>query len=146
MRALVQGVHRAEVEVEGDVVGRIDAGLLVYVGIGTGATGDQARKLAEKVAGLRIFKDEAGKLNRSVRDVDGAVLAVPNFTLMGDARRGRRPAFTDAARPEKAEPLYEVFLQALADRQCRVESGVFRASMVIRSAAAGPVNLVIDMT
>jgi len=145
MRALVQRVHWAEVEVDGDVAGRIDAGLLVYVGIGTAAGDATAEKLAEKIAGLRIFKDEGNKLNRSVLDAGGSVLAVPNFTLMGDARKGRRPAFTDAAAPEVAERLYETFLRALAEQGCRVESGVFRAKMTVRSAAAGPVNLLIDM-
>ena len=145
MRAVMQRVHWAEVEADGRVVGRIGPGLLVYVGVARGDEAQTADRLADKVAGLRIFTDENGKLNRSVRDVRGGVLAVPNFALLADARRGRRPAFTDAAAPAEARALYERFLRALAERGCAPEGGAFGAHMTVRSAADGPVNLVLEM-
>jgi len=145
MRAVVQRVHWAQVEAGGRAVGRIGPGLLVYVGVARGDTPQTADRLADKLAGLRIFADENGKLNRSVRDVRGGVLAVPNFTLLADARKGRRPAFVDAAAPAEARTLYERFLRALAERDCDPEGGVFGAQMTIRSAADGPVNLVLEM-
>lgn len=144
MRALVQRVAWAEVAVEGRVVGRIESGLLVYVGVGAGDRPEDAAWLAGKVAGLRIFRDEAGKLNRSVREVGGAVLAISNFTLLGDARKGRRPAFVAAAPAEAARPLHEAFLAALRAEGVPVATGVFQAEMAVRSEAAGPVNIVID--
>ena len=145
MRALIQRVHLAEVEVDGVVVGRIGFGLLVYVGVGHDDTVPDAERLAEKVAGSRIFEDRDGKMNLSCQDVRGGVLAVPNFTLMADTREGRRPSFTGAAPPEEAERLYEAFVEALEDRQCAIGRGVFGARMVVRSAAAGPVNILIEV-
>jgi D-tyrosyl-tRNA(Tyr) deacylase len=127
------------------VVGRIDAGLLVYVGVAPTDTPADAEKLADKLAHLRILEDADGKMNRSVRDVGGGILAVPNFTLLADARKGRRPAFDGAARPESAEPLFDAFLDALRGQGCTVASGQFGAHMTIRSDAAGPVNLVVEM-
>jgi len=144
MRGLVQRVAWAEVEVEGRVVGRIENGLLVYVGVAAGDTPQQARWLAEKIAHLRVFKDDQDKLNRSVRDAGGNVLAVSNFTLLADARKGRRPAFSAAAGHEQAGPIHEAFLEALRAQGLRVETGVFGARMAIRSQADGPVNVVID--
>lgn len=144
MRALVQRVSQAEVEVDRVVTGRIGAGLLVYMGVGRDDTAEDARWLAQKVATLRIFEDEQGKMNRSVQDVRGGILAVSNFTLLGDARYGRRPEFTAAAPPEPAKALYEEFCAALAEAGCTVATGVFRATMAIRSTADGPVNLVIE--
>ena len=146
MKAVLQRVRRAEVTVDSAVVGRIDAGLLVYVGVGAGDTVDQARKLAEKVAALRIFKDDAGKLNLSVCDVGGGVLAVPNFTLQADARKGRRPAFVDAARGDQAQPLYDAFVKHLVEFGCRVATGLFGAHMLIDSLADGPVNIILDIS
>lgn len=145
MRALVQRVAYAEVEVEGRVVGRIEHGLLVYLGVGVEDTEAQAVRLAEKVAQVRIFDDPAGKLNLSVQDVRGGLLVISNFTLLADTRKGRRPAFVAAAAPEKANPLYERFADELARQGCTVARGVFRASMTIRSAADGPVNVIIDV-
>ena len=113
MRAVLQRVRWAEVEADGQVLGHIEQGLVVYLGIALDDRTEDADWLADKIAALRIFEDADGKLNRSVQDVEGAVLAVPNFTLMADARNGRRPAFVDAARPEQAGPLYEAFLAAL---------------------------------
>ena len=145
MRALLQRVHWAEVEVDREVVGRVEHGLLVYVGVAVSDTVADAQRLAEKVAHVRIFEDDHDKLNLSCQDVRGGVLAISNFTLMADTRKGRRPAFVAAAPPEEAERLYEAFVEALDVRGCRVSRGVFRARMVVRSAAAGPVNVVIDV-
>ena len=144
MRALVQRVAWAEVEADGQIAGRIEEGILVYVGVGVGDTVDKAGWLAEKVANLRIFEDEADKLNRSVRDVHGGVMVVSNFTLLADARKGRRPAFAAAAPAEQARPLHEAFLDALDRQGVRVETGLFGAKMAVRSQAAGPVNVIID--
>lgn len=144
MRALVQRVSRASVTVDGRVTGAIERGLLVLLG----ATHDDgeagARWLAAKLAGLRIFPDGAGKMNRDVREAGGAALVVPQFTLYGDARYGRRPEFTAAARPEIAEPLYEKFCEALAVQGVRVERGVFRAHMEVELVNDGPVTLWIE--
>jgi len=115
------------------------------VGVGTGDTPVQARKLAEKVAALRVFTDEADKLNLSVRDVGGGVLAIPSFTLQADARKGRRPAFVDAARPDQAQRLYDAFVKDLAEIGCQVATGVFGAHMHIDSLADGPVNIILDI-
>jgi len=145
MRALVQRVNWAEVLVAGQIAGRVDRGLLVYVGVAAGDTEADAARLAEKVAQLRVFEDDGGKLNLSCKDVRGGVLAVSNFTLLADTRKGRRPAFTAAAAPEHAQRLYDAFLAALAGQSVKVERGVFRANMTIHSAAAGPVNVLIDV-
>ena len=144
MRALVQRVAWAEVEVDGRSVGRIGEGLLVYVAVGVEDTPEDADWLAEKVANLRIFEDAQGKLNVSVQDARGGVLAVSNFTLLADARKGRRPAFVAAAGFEQARPIHEVFAEGLRRRGVAVETGVFGAKMAIRSQAAGPVNVIID--
>ncbi|MCY2930586.1 MAG: D-aminoacyl-tRNA deacylase [Planctomycetota bacterium] len=145
MKAVVQRVAWAQVEVEGRLVGRIERGLLVYVGVGEGDDAAAPAKLAEKVAFLRIFEDGEGKLNLSVKDIGGGVLGIPNFTLLGDARRGRRPDFTGAARPEQAQPLYEAFLAALRQAGCTVAGGQFRAHMDIRSQADGPINILLEV-
>jgi D-tyrosyl-tRNA(Tyr) deacylase len=145
MRALVQRVAWAEVEVDGVVVGRIERGLLVYLGVDAEDAEPHAVRLAEKVTHVRIFDDAEGKLNLSVRDVRGGVLVISNFTLLADARKGRRPAFEAAAPPERANPLYERFADELVRQGCTVARGVFRATMAIRSAADGPVNLIIDV-
>ena len=145
MRAVVQRVAWAEVEVDGRITGRIEGGLLVYVGVGNEDTPDHAATLARKVANLRIFEDDDGKLNRSVQDVGGGALVISNFTLMADARKGRRPSFTFAAPSETARPLHEAFATALASQSVPVEQGVFGATMHIRSEAAGPVNVIMDV-
>ena len=131
-------------EVKANVTGRIDKGLLLYVGIGPADAAAQADWLAGKVATLRVFKDEEGKLNKCAAEVGGAILAVPNFTLMGDARKGRRPSFTAAAGPDHARPLFERFVERLRQADLRVESGPFGAHMHILAVADGPVNMVID--
>jgi D-tyrosyl-tRNA(Tyr) deacylase len=140
----VQRVSSARVSVAGGVRGEIGPGLLVLLGA-THADGEiDARWLAEKVAGLRVFADEAGKMNRDVRESGGACLVVPQFTLYGDARHGRRPDFTAAARPDHAEPLYEDFCARLASLGVGVERGGFREHMRVELVNDGPVTLMID--
>jgi len=145
MKAVLQRVSHARVTVDSDVAGQIDRGLLVYVGVSVADGPDQAAKLADKVAALRIFEDDAGKMNLSVRDICGRLLVVPNFTLQADARKGRRPAFVNAARPAQAEPLFHAFVAALTALGCSVATGVFGAHMHIDSQADGPVNIILDI-
>jgi D-tyrosyl-tRNA(Tyr) deacylase len=145
MRALVQRVQRAWVEVEGKINGQVEQGLLVYVGFGCNDNISETAKLAEKIASLRIFADEEGKLNLSAQDVRGGILVISNFTLMGQAGRGRRPDFTAAAAAGPAEVLYEHFIDDLKKTGCVVASGVFGAEMQVASLAHGPVNIIIDM-
>ena len=144
MRAVVQLVSRAAVRVNSETVGKIEAGLVVLLGIAAGDTREAADYLAEKVASLRVFTDREGKMNLSVGEVQGAVLAVSQFTLYGDVRRGRRPSYIRAAAPEEAEPLYEYFLKALRGHGFPVESGVFRAMMELELVNDGPVTILID--
>ena len=144
MRAVVQRVSRAIVRVDSKTVGAIEKGLVVLLGIRSGDTREAADYLAEKVAHLRVFADAEEKINFSVLDVGGAVLAVSQFTLFGDVRRGRRPSYIDAASPEEAEPLYEYFLAALRRHGLRVESGVFRAMMEVELVNDGPVTILLD--
>ena len=144
MRAVVQRVSSASVLVEGKVTGEIGAGLCVLVGVGQGDAEEDARWLAGKVVDLRIFEDEQGKMNRSVLDVRGGVLAISQFTLFGDARKGARPGFVDAARPELAQPLYARFCEVVRARGVPVGEGVFRATMQVRIVNEGPVTLLLD--
>lgn len=144
MRALVQRVARASVTVDGRVTGAIERGLLVLLGATHDDGADAAAWLAGKLAGLRVFPDDDGKMNRDVREAGGAALVVPQFTLYGDARRGRRPEFTAAARPEVAEPLFERFCAALAGEGVRVERGVFRAHMLVELVNEGPITLMVE--
>ena len=144
MRAVVQRVAWAEVEVDGRVVGRIGKGLLVYVGVGVDDGPAEADWLAGKLAGLRIFTDREGKLNLSVKEVGGAVLAISNFTLLANAARGRRPSFSAAATYQQAEPVYQAFLEALGKQGVTVQKGLFGARMKIQSQASGPVNVIVD--
>ena len=144
MRAVVQRVSRAAVRVNSETVGQIEKGLVVLLGIGAGDTREAADYLAEKVAALRIFPDQVGRMNLAVGEVQGAVLAVSQFTLFGDVRRGRRPSYIHAARPEESEPLYEYFVKSLRGRGFPVESGVFRAMMELELVNDGPVTILID--
>lgn len=144
MRVLVQRVSRAQVLVEGQVQGAIGPGLVLLVGIRQDDGAEQVRFCAEKCAHLRIFPDEQGKLNHSVLEAGGAVLAISQFTLYGDCRRGRRPSFTEAATPGQAEPLYEQFLGDLSSQGLRVERGVFGAQMSIEIHNEGPVTLLVE--
>ena len=145
VRSVVQRVSRARVTVEGQVVGAIERGLLVLVGAGAGDVGADVVYTVDKIANLRIFPDEAGKMNRSVLDVGGAVLAVSQFTLYGDARKGRRPAFVDALEPVAAEKLYQDVVAGLrAAGIAQVATGVFRADMEVELVNDGPVTILLD--
>jgi D-aminoacyl-tRNA deacylase len=144
MRAVVQRVLRASVAVEGRVVGEIGPGLLVLLGVATGDATTDADYLADKIAGLRIFEDADGKMNLNVADIGGALLAVSQFTLYGDVRRGRRPSFDDAARPERARELYEYFVAQIERRGLRCETGRFQAAMSVSLVNQGPVTILLD--
>lgn len=144
MRAVIQRVSEAWVEVEGQEVARIGHGLLVLLGIGQGDSEEDAKYLANKIANLRVFEDEEGKLNRSVLEVGGSVLVVSNFTLYGDCRKGRRPSFTDAAPPEIAHELYLRFCDFLKVEGVPVQMGVFQAHMHVGLVNDGPVTLLLD--
>jgi D-tyrosyl-tRNA(Tyr) deacylase len=144
MRACIQRVASAAVTVEGEIVGQIGAGLLVLLGV----AGDDAQSdvdyLAEKIAGLRIFEDDEGKMNRSLGETSGAMLVVSQFTLLGDCRQGRRPSFIAAAQPELAKRLYEAFVDSIRTRGITVATGTFRAMMQVALVNDGPVTLLVD--
>ena len=144
MRAVVQRVAEAAVRVDGEVVGQIGPGALVLLGVGQGDAEADADYLADKVLHLRIFPDESGQMNRSVLDTRGELLAVSQFTLYGDTRRGRRPGFSSAAPPEEANRLYRYFVGRLRESGLRVEEGVFRAMMDVSLVNRGPVTLLLD--
>lgn len=144
MRIVLQRVSRAAVRIDGRVAGAIERGFCVLVGFTHSDTAAEAEWMAEKVAGLRLFTDAEGKMNLGLSDVGGAVLVVSQFTLYGDARKGRRPSFIDAARPETAIPLYERFIAALRAGGLRVETGEFGAMMEVEIHNDGPVTLVMD--
>jgi D-tyrosyl-tRNA(Tyr) deacylase len=144
MRAVVQRVAGAKVEVDGAVVGEIGAGLLVLLGVGKPDTAADADYLAEKIIGLRIFSDSAGKMNLSLGEAGGAMLAVSQFTLYGDCRKGRRPSFDHAAPAEQARALYEHFVAAARALGVRVETGVFQAHMAVSLLNDGPVTLLVE--
>ena len=144
MRAVVQRVTQAGVTVAGEKVAAIATGLLVMLGIEQGDDQRDAAYLAEKIAGLRIFEDAAGKMNRSVSDIKGEILVVSQFTLLGDCRKGRRPGFTDAAPPEIAEPLCAQVVARLKGLGVAVQTGVFRAEMAVDMVNDGPVTLLLD--
>jgi D-tyrosyl-tRNA(Tyr) deacylase len=144
MRAVVQRVLRGKVTVGGELAGEIGKGYVVLLGVAREDTPEAADYLAEKVAGLRIFDDEQGKMNRSIQDVGGAVLAVSQFTLYGDVRRGRRPGFDRAGRPEEAGPLYERFVARLQGYGLRVATGRFQTHMEVELVNDGPVTILVD--
>ncbi|HEX8945291.1 MAG TPA: D-aminoacyl-tRNA deacylase [Gemmatimonadaceae bacterium] len=144
MRVLLQRAARAEVRVESKVVGRIDRGLLLFVGFTHSDGEEQLVWMADKIVGLRVFPDDDDKMNRSIVDAGGAILVVSQFTLYGDAVKGRRPSFIDAARPDVAIPLYERFIALLHDRQVRVETGAFGAAMQVELVNDGPVTLWLE--
>jgi D-tyrosyl-tRNA(Tyr) deacylase len=144
MRAVVQRVSRARVTVEGGVTGEIGAGLLILLGIGRNDTSAVAVSMAEKIAHLRIFEDDEGKMNRSLLDVKGSALVVSQFTLYGDARGQRRPSFIAAAPPDQAKKLYEEFSEALRMLGVSVATGVFQAMMSVESVNEGPVTILLD--
>ncbi len=144
MRAVLQRVSRASVEVEGNLVGRIERGWLVLLGVARGDGDADAEKLAEKVVNLRAFADDQGKMNRSVAETGGSVLVVSQFTLLADCRAGRRPSFTEAAEPAEAERLYQRFCNQVASEGVSVATGVFRAMMNVELVNDGPVTFLLD--
>lgn len=144
MRAVVQRVSRASVRVDGETVGEIGAGLLVLLGVAQDDTEADADYLADKIAGLRIFEDAEGKMNRSLLETGGTVLAVSQFTLFGDVRRGKRPSFDAAARPERANALYEYLVGKVRATGLHVETGRFQAMMQVELVNEGPVTILLD--
>ncbi|ANA81463.1 D-tyrosyl-tRNA(Tyr) deacylase [Paenibacillus vortex V453] len=144
MKVVIQRCKHAQVTVDNEVVGKIGAGLMVLVGVTHGDEEKDAKYLADKVAGLRIFEDEDGKMNFSVQDVGGAILSVSQFTLYGDTRKGKRPNFMAAAKPDEANALYEFFNRELSAKGLQVETGVFGAMMDVSLTNWGPVTLIID--
>lgn len=144
MRAVVQRVLEASVRVRGELVGRIAQGILIFVGFGHGDTLDEARTLADKVVHLRLFPDALDKMNLSVLDVDGGILVISQFTLLGDCRKGRRPSYASAAEPAHAKSLYEAFVEALRDYSAVVETGRFQEIMQVHLINDGPVTLLLD--
>ena len=144
MRLVIQRVTRASVTVEGEIVGQIGDGYLVLVGAEEGDTAEDARFCAEKIAGLRVFEDENDKINLSLKDVNGSVLLVSQFTLLGDARHGRRPSFSHAARPEEAEPLFNTVADLLRETGLNVQTGRFRTHMEVSLVNDGPVTILLD--
>ena len=145
MRALVQRVSEASVEVEGSVVGAISKGLLIFIGITHSDSKEVAKKLANKVIGLRIFEDQNGQMNFSTKDVSGEFLVVSQFTLYGNVDSGRRPGWTEAARPEQAEPLIEYFIECLEACGLKVQTGIFQADMDVQLINQGPATLLIEV-
>jgi len=144
VRAVVQRVSSASVTVDNDVVGQIDSGFLVLLGVGVDDAESDTIILAEKIAGLRIFEDEHGKMNLSLKDVNGSMLVVSQFTLFGDCRKGRRPSFVEAARPDKAVSLYETFVAEVQGQGIPVETGRFQTHMDVQLVNDGPVTLLLD--
>lgn len=144
MRAVIQRVSRASVEISNEVFAEIGAGLLVLLGVGGDDTSTDAEYLAEKIVNIRVFVDEEGKMNRSMLETGGAMLVVSQFTLYGDVRRGRRPSYSDAAEPEKANQLYEYFVERVRSFGVNVETGVFQAMMKVSLTNDGPVTILLD--
>ena len=146
MRAVVQRVSQASVAVDNEIVGEIKQGLLVYLGVAQGDTEADVKYISGKLANLRIFSDEAGKMNRSVMDINGHILLISNFTLCGDCRKGRRPSFDQAGDPDAANVLYEQVAQSLQAQGITVACGQFRAHMHVSSCNDGPVTVILDST
>jgi D-aminoacyl-tRNA deacylase len=144
MRAVVQRVSRAQVRVDGAVTGSVERGLLVLLGVGRGDGPEDARSMADKLAALRIFEDQGGKMNLSVADVGGGLLVVSQFTLLGDARKGNRPGFSEAAPPDEANALYQTVCGLVRAKGLPVAQGVFRAHMEVELVNDGPVTILLD--
>lgn len=144
MRAVVQRVSESAVTVEGETVGKIGGGLLVLLGVADGDEEKDADFLAEKIANLRIFEDENGKLNKSLIEIGGEMMIVSQFTLLGDCRKGRRPSFVKAAAPEKANALYEYFVRKVGEKGVPTQTGQFRAMMDVSLVNTGPVTLIVE--
>ena len=146
MKVLIQRVTRASVTVDRQIVGKIDHGLLALVGVGHGDGMPEVEWMADKMSMLRIFEDENGKMNRSLLDIRGEALIVSQFTLLADCRKGRRPAFTDAALPEHANAIYESFVAQVRQQGVHVETGIFAASMQVELVNDGPVTIMLERT
>ena len=144
MRACVQRVSRARVTVDDEVTGQIEHGLLVLLGVGQGDSATDVQYMADKIANLRVFEDDEGRMNRSLHDTAGSMLVVSQFTLWGDCRKGRRPSFVAAAEPELAEQLYEMFVGEVQARGIHVQCGRFRQQMQVELVNEGPVTLILD--
>lgn len=144
MKVVLQRSRQASVEVKGNTVGQIEQGLVLLVGIKHGDGSKDIQYVADKVANLRIFEDSEKKMNLNVLDIGGKILSISQFTLYGDTRKGRRPSFTEAARPEEAEELYETFNQALREKGIKVETGKFGAMMDVKLVNDGPVTLIVE--
>jgi D-tyrosyl-tRNA(Tyr) deacylase len=144
MKAVVQRVTRSDVKVDGEQIGAVENGLLVLLGVGHGDTEKEAKWLAEKIVNLRIFEDQDGKMNRSLHDIDGSMLVVSQFTLLGDCRKGRRPSFIAAAPPKLAQRLYEQFVSYVKEMGTEVATGKFGAMMHVSLVNDGPVTLILD--
>ena len=144
MRAVVQRVKESSVTVGGDIIGKIGAGLLVFIGVSKEDTINDADYLADKILNLRIFEDEHGKMNRSLLEARGDMLVVSQFTLLGDCRKGRMPSFTDAAEPDKANELYEQFVEKVSGKGITVKTGRFRAMMDVQLINDGPVTFIVE--
>ena len=144
MRAVVQRVSRARVSVGTETTGAIDRGFLVLLGVAVSDTRDDALELARKIVSLRVFEDDQGKMNLGLGEVGGAMLVVSQFTLLGDCRKGRRPSFDQAARPELARELYEVFVAAVGDLGIKTQTGRFQEQMLVELTNDGPVTLLLD--
>ena len=144
MRAVVQRVSQCQVTVEGEEIGRIDAGLLVLLGVQNGDSEKDACYLVDKIAGLRIFEDDQGKMNLSLLETGGSMLIVSQFTLLGDCRKGRRPSFTDAAPPAEAMSLYERFCELVRQKNILVATGKFQADMQVTLTNTGPVTMILE--
>lgn len=145
MKVVLQRIRQASVSVDQQIVGQIDHGLVALIGIGHGDTESTVTVMAEKTAGLRIFADENGKMNRNVLDAGGDVLAISQFTLLADCRKGRRPAFTDAAPPNQARALVDRYVEALRSKGLRVPTGIFGADMAVSLINDGPVTIILEM-
>jgi D-tyrosyl-tRNA(Tyr) deacylase len=144
VKALLQRASKTSVTVDGEVVGRIGNGLVILLGVATGDTERDAKYLAEKILGLRIFDDNEGKFNFSVSDIKGELLAVSQFTLIADTKKGRRPSFTEAAPPDEASALFEKFVTYLRESNFKVETGRFQAHMLVDIQNSGPVTIILD--
>lgn len=144
MRAVVQRVKNSEVKVDDNIIGSISSGLLVFLGIGNNDSMDDIDYLIDKIVNLRVFEDDQGKMNLSALDLDKEIMIISQFTLYGDCRKGRRPSFFDAAPPDQAERLYDVFVNKIKDYNLKIATGEFQAMMDIDSVNDGPVTLLLD--
>ncbi|WP_319372140.1 D-aminoacyl-tRNA deacylase [uncultured Ilyobacter sp.] len=144
MRVVIQRVSKAQVSIEGKIVGKIEKGLLILLGITHSDNEADAKWLVDKISGLRIFSDECGKMNKSIEDVNGEILLISQFTLYGDSRKGRRPSFIEAAKPDVAIPLYEKFIQFITEKNISISKGIFGADMKVELLNDGPVTMIID--